>query len=114
MIRTLLLSRPSYVKEIHNFLAATITEMGYKPPTYDSTRKMIYTLKKLGLIRLISTEKAKPYFPRHYYAVVPEQQKSPYWRNPHAALFKTPEEFRKMGELPQMVTPKEWMKRIRG
>jgi len=91
--------------------------MGYKPPSYNSVRKMVYVLHKLGLIRKTRERAVKGYptaFPRTYYEVTPGREGDPAWRNPYAALYY-PEKFRKMTEFREiMSSPEEWTRAIRG
>lgn len=117
MVRDFLLSTgPSYVKEIHAHLKTSIEGMEYHPPTYVSTRKLIYVLQQLGLIYLVRSEKTKPWLPeifdKRFYAVVSGMEEDPRWRNPYAALYY-PDKFKQMGELVRIVRPEEWMRRIR-
>jgi len=117
MIRGLLISRrEAYPREIYHYLKAEITEMGYKPPSYNSVRKMIYVLEKMGLIRFVREEPVAEFptaFKRRYYEVTPGREEDPAWRNPYAALYY-PARFRRMTMFREASgTPEEWMENVR-
>lgn len=104
----------AYPKEIHDYLKTVVAAMDLRPPTYQSTRKFIYVLHKLGLITLSREESVVGYptaFKRRYYALTPGREEDPAWLNPYAALYYPAkfEEYRKFPRPP----PKEWMARIR-
>jgi len=112
----LIARRESYPREIYHYLKAEISRMGYKPPTYNSVRKMIYILEELGLIRFVREEPVAELptaFKRRYYEVTPGKEGHPAWRNPYAALYY-PAKFRRMTRFREASgTPEEWMETVR-
>jgi len=117
MIRGLLISRrEAYPREIYRYLKAEISRMGYKPPSYNSVRKMIYVLEKMGLIRFVREEPVAEFptaFERRYYEVTPGREEDPAWRNPYAALYY-PAKFTRMTMFREASgTPEEWMENVR-
>ena len=115
LIRDFLLEqKEAYPKQIYRFLKGKIEEMGYKAPSYDSVRKLIYTLHKLGLIRKVREEKIKENptaFKRVYYSVVCTRLNDRAWENPTTAAFY-PQLFKEQRKWPKP-KPKEWMEKVR-
>lgn len=104
----------AYPRQIHKFLKAKIEEMGYHPPTYNSVRKLLYALHRLGLIKRVRIETVKENptaFKRVYYAVVKKRVKDRAWENPTTAAYY-PEKFREQRKWPKP-KPEEWMKQVR-
>jgi len=104
----------AYPKEIHAYLKTVVEAMGLQPPTYQSTRKFIYVLAKLDLIRVSRQESVVGYptaFKRRYYTLTPGREEDPAWLNPYAALYY-PTKFERYRKFPRP-PPKEWMVRIR-
>jgi len=82
-IRDFLLKKgSSYPQEIHREFKKWCTDKGYHKQSYDSTRRYINELKRLGLIKLIGTRKSNnPILKdRHYYTVIDKD--NPLWLRP--------------------------------
>lgn len=61
---------------------------GYAPPSYGATRKLIYILKKLGLIRLVGKEpSSKKGFPKSIYSLVLGMERADKWDDPTTAFY---------------------------
>lgn len=117
MIRSFLLMRGSgYPRQVYRHLKKYLEMEGYKPPRYESVRKMFYVLHELGLIEPIRKESVEGYpkaMKRIYYRVVPGTERRPEWDNPYSALY-SPEKFKKQRIWVRGKVPKEWMDYIRG
>ena len=138
LIRVILKDGPTYVKKIWEDLSKKIDKLNedrktefwqsptypwikrkpklFSKPSYASTRKMIYNLKRLGLIEFVKEEsvEGKPYLqPRRYYGLVDTVINSVKWLNPNDALYN-PDKFKKQREFRKIhIGPVKWMQRIR-
>lgn len=97
MIRNFVLEKgEAYPRQIHRNLKEQIPKLGYETPSYESTRKFIWVLQRLGLIEFRRIEAAplrrgsrpgpRP-LPRRYYSIAPDLVGSPMWDNPYHALY---------------------------
>jgi len=115
LIRDFLIEQgEAYPKQIYQYLKQKIEELGYKPPNYASVRKLVYVLRKLGLIRRVREEPVRENptaFKRCYYAVVHERLDDPAWENPYSAYFY-PAKFKEQRKF-YPVSPEEWMEKVR-
>lgn len=104
----------SFVMQIHREMSARLDALGYKIPMYTSVSKMIYVLRKLGLVRrtrkesaIVATAKA-----RQYYELVPGREDDPAWRNPYDALYH-PALFAERTVFRETHTTEEWLEGTR-
>jgi len=119
MIRDLLLTapRPLCVKEIYEIVRDSCLVKGYKPPSYQSTLRMMWLLRKIGLVKVVREEPARQRkirkFWKKYYAVTPGMEDHPAWINPNKYVFY-PEEFERSYKFYTTFakSPSEWMRMI--
>ncbi|MEM2386203.1 MAG: hypothetical protein QXO67_04390 [Candidatus Bathyarchaeia archaeon] len=101
--RTSLLVRDHLIKvgkdSIYNTWKAVLKALEDKPylkPTYSNIRILFYILRRLGLIRKVSTQPSskKGFYSKHLYTVVKAKADSELWLNPYEALYR-PSTFKK-------------------
>lgn len=78
----------AYVRELHEAHAEWCEEHDYDPPDYDSMRRTLYLLRRLGLVQESRRESAdRGPFQRVYYEVVPGAEGAEAWERPTKAVY---------------------------
>lgn len=135
MIRSILSEEESYPLEIYRKLRKRIEKLNegrgiwnsptylsvkrkrkpYQIPSYDSVRKMLYVLRRLGLIKFTREEPADQMFkqakPRRYLKLNPTKADSEEWLNPYAAAFRR-KDFERIRREWVKPSSKEWVQEI--
>ena len=95
LIRDYLLERPASTKEVCDYVRGVVEGMGYVPPTYPSICRMMWLLRKLGLIEAVRVEAPERggYIPKKIYRIVPGKENAPEWLDPQTAYYN-PEKFK--------------------
>jgi DNA-binding PadR family transcriptional regulator len=90
MVRDLLAERPKSAYQVWKEIQARLEGTSYRPPSYTNVRTLFYILRRLGLIRLVGTEKSskRGFFDKRLYTVVKERLEALEWHNPTEALYR--------------------------
>jgi hypothetical protein len=89
MIRESLLEGPKSVYDLWKDILRKLENTSYAKPSYGSLRIMVYCLKRLGLIRKVSSlpSSKNAYYRKHLYAIVKARAKAEQWHSPIEAYF---------------------------
>jgi DNA-binding PadR family transcriptional regulator len=90
MIRDSLLEGPKSVYDLWKDILRKLENTPYAKPSYGSLRIMVYCLKKLGLIRKVSTmpSSRNGFYRKHLYSLVKARVKAVEWYSPIEALYR--------------------------
>jgi DNA-binding PadR family transcriptional regulator len=96
MIRDLLAERPKSAYQVWKEIQAKLEGTTYLKPSYNNVRTLFYILRRLGLIRLVGTEKSskRGYFDKRLYIAVKERLDALEWHNPIEARYRA-EDFKR-------------------